>query len=448
MKKPHLIKPVFFLLIIGIVVLLGLMFGYTNQAAEAAETVQILERARDQVAEAKPGELVHLQYARFTRMPPPELEPTDPYHLPYLRLWHEKELVETWIEIGEDGMLTRWRTQLRSSDGELLQDLLFDNGIETDYFPLEHKAYQFSQEGGLYRDEELVLIEDFLTNDKLSKRQNSDLNGRSVVSVYTPAEDVATNSTRAEALVYQQRPFKADLDAVSRSNRIDFDVTTLLPVGEAQVVWDKSGQEHVIAYRSLEIKETLPSAKAEEVFNQQIPEEAFQDSFSLPVGASISGLDNIMEHVDYPIYILAESDSLNLVDANLNLSAQPKISPTLVDGIASTSALELAVKTVYKDASQGIDTEKAFTIAIVQGAKTDMEFALSQTRPAWFQAAPKQLQLEDQTVTVWVMTGLEDTHWRYVIEAPADTILYVDSQGLPEEQSWQVLHSLAPIQQP
>lgn len=245
----------------------------------AAETIQLLETARTRIEEAGPGQTVHISYVQSERTPS-DLEPIDPYHLSYAEIWPAQEFIDTWIEIDTDGTISRWRTQLRSVEGTLVQDLLFDNGTETDYFPQEGIAYRFAQETSLYRDDRLVLIEDFLAKDNLSRRANVTPNGQAVLSVYGGLEELGTQDGRltvSEALVYQNRPFMADLALVSRAVRIDFDRSTLLPVGEAQVGWDEAGVEYIISYKSFLLHEILTPSEAEGVFQQQVPEQAFQD---------------------------------------------------------------------------------------------------------------------------------------------------------------------------
>lgn len=158
--------------------------------AEGREARQVLQTALAQIVTPEPGQIVHLSYTLTYRGPSAGLEPGDPYHLPYDEIWPARQFENTWLELGVKGETVRWRTQLRSEDGELLQDLMFDDGVETDYSPKEDKAYRYSMQARPFRDARVALVEDFLQQEDLSRRQTLAPDGRPVVSVYTKATDL------------------------------------------------------------------------------------------------------------------------------------------------------------------------------------------------------------------------------------------------------------------
>jgi len=265
-----------------LVVFFSIFFLRAERPVEAAEPHQILETSRKRIEEAEPGQLIHIVYTTWVRPPPAGLEPEDPYHLSYANSWSTRETVGVWIEIGADGLITRWRTQVHSDEGELLQDLFFAEGIETDYFPRQGWASRFEEEVSRYEDERLVMIADFLAEADLSRRENVAIDGRDVLSIYKPIVLLGDEAglTVSEALTYRQRPFIADLSLVSKAVRLDFDRETLLPAGKAEVGWDSAGEEHILSYRTFVGQEVLPATAAESVFDQQVPPNAFQDAGS------------------------------------------------------------------------------------------------------------------------------------------------------------------------
>jgi len=277
-------KRKFALLVMALllVVFFSILFLRAERPVEAAEPHQILETSRERIEEAEPGQLIHILYTTWVRPPPADLDSEYPYHLFDTDPWPVREAVEVWIEIGADGLITRWRTQLRSDEGELLQDLFFAEGIETDYFPQQGWASRFEEEVSRYEDERLVMIADFLAEADLFRRENIAIDGRDVVTVYKPIVLLGDESrlTVPEALAYRQRPFIADLSLVSKAVRLDFDRETLLAVGKAEVGWDSAGEEHILSYRTFAGQEVLPATAAETVFDQQVPPNAFQDTGS------------------------------------------------------------------------------------------------------------------------------------------------------------------------
>lgn len=430
-------KVSFIVALLTLALLLFVPLLRNRSSVEAAQPQQLLGTARGRIQEARPGELVHVAYAIMHRPPPTELEPTDPYHLPYSEAWPAQEFEDTWIEIGADGVITRWRTQLRNSKGELLQDLLFDNGIETDYFPRQGWASRFEQTAGRYRDERLVLIEDFLARDNLTRRENVTTAGQGVQSVYTARTSLENASavTVPEALIYQERPFVADLALESQALRIDFDQATGLPVGEAQVGWDASGVEHVLSYRAFLNYEVLSAGAAETLFEQQIPTQAFSDTGSAAAVAPAvaTNLEQLSADTEFPVYVI--QDQQLQPDQSTMLAPVPQPLFDYMTDNQRGAALGLSLmETVYTDDTGGV-------LTVLQGTREDVETLLAQRRATWHSARTDELPLGDQDVTVWILTGLDESEGWYVVET-WPTTLFLHSQELTQEQVWTFLQSL------
>lgn len=422
--------------------LLTALFAVRTPAAEAGEIRQLLETALSQIEVPGPGQIVHYSYTVYHRSPPAGLEPGDPYHLPYKEIWPARQFEETWLEIDPQGKTVRWRTQLRSEDGELLQDAMFDNGVESDYNVSEGIAFRFPTEVRPFRDVRVALIEDFLQKEELSRRQNFAPDGQPVLSVYAKATNLQGSAWASqsieEALLSFSRPFVADLKPVSEASRIDFDPSTFLPAGEARVVWDRSGAEHVISYRTFSEPEILPGDQASVVFHQEIPEWAFQDSFSAPAGTqSLGTLEQVVQHVDYPLYVL-DDPTLQLVATSLTIPDPTRPFPAFVRGIELAASLGVGVQMIY------VNEENTAKLRVIQGSVASMRDALRQTRPTWTQAERLQLRLGNDQVVAWALTGPEPDQMRYVIEA-GDTILYLASDGLAPEQVLDLLQRFAPV---
>ncbi|MEI2692271.1 MAG: hypothetical protein V9H69_22210 [Anaerolineae bacterium] len=270
----------------GILILASLLIALVVvgvPVAEGREARQVLQAVLAQIETPEPGQIVHLSYTWYHRGPPAGLEPADPYHLPYKEIWPVRQIEDTWLEVDAQGETVRWRTQLRSEEGELLQDLMFDHGIETDYSPQEDKAYRYAMQAGHFRDQRVALIEDFLEQESLFRRQTIALDGRSVMSVYAEAIDLEGSTWASQgieaALLSFSRPFVADLQPRSQAMRLDFDLASFMLIGEARVVWDQAGAEHVVSYRTLSEPNFVSdgAAQADRVFRQEIPEHAFQE---------------------------------------------------------------------------------------------------------------------------------------------------------------------------
>ena len=419
--------------------LVAILFASSTPSARANEARHFLESALTQIDIPKPGDVVHYSYSLYDRAPEQNLEPKDPYHLPYKEIWPVVEYEDTWIEIGPDGKTFRWRTQLHNAKGVLLQDLLFDEGIETDYFPLDLFAESYTQEAGVFRDDRVALIEDFLEKEELSRQDRTTPDGELVVSIYIKPEDL-TGSTWAtetieEALLSFSRPFVANIQPLSRAIRIDFSQTTLLPVGEAIVVWDKNDNEHVVSYRAYSQMEILSKETAENegIFHQDIPDGAFSGSYSLPVETVITDLDQILGVVDFPLYVLPETaNGIELVSTSLGFVDPTVTIPAFYRNIKFASSLGVGVETIYTD------KDNANVVSFIQGPVESMRDLLRQSKPDWIRSEQVEIQLGDSRFSAWELISLEEDQPRYVIEA-GETIVFVSGQGLSSEKLLELL---------
>lgn len=442
MRSKPIVSAASILLLVSLLIAL---VAVRAPVAEGDEARQLLATALAQIEAPGPGQVVHQSYTLYHRGPPPSLEPADPYHLPYKAIWPARQLEDTWLEIDAQGETVRWRTQLRSEDGELLQDLMFDHGVETDYFPQEDKAYRYAMQASPFRDERVALIEDFLKQEDLSRRQTIAPDGRSVISVYTKAIDLdgATWASQGieAALLSFSRPFVADLQPRSQATRLDFDPASFAPIGEARVVWDRAGAEHVVSYRTLSEPDFVSdgAAQADTVFRQEIPEHAFQDSFSAPAGTrSLAGLDEILQYVGFPIYALDDSTAaLQLAAATLTIPDPASPLPDSVPAIEWAASLGAGVQTIY------VNQDNTAKLTVIQGPVGAMRDVLRRARPAWTGAERIKLWLGDEQVGAWELDGLDPHRVRYVVEAE-NTILYLNGQELAAEQVLELLQSFAP----
>lgn len=434
----------------GILILVSLLIVLVAvgvPVAEGDEARQVLQTALAQIETPEPGQIVHLSYTLYHRGPPAGLEPGDPYHLPYEEIWPARQIEDTWLEISPSGETVRWRTQLRSEDGELLQDLMFDHGVETDYSPQEDKAYRYAMQAGHFRDQRVALIEDFLEQESLFRRQTIAPDGRPVMSIYTEAIDLEESTWASQgieaALLSFSRTFVADLQPRSQAMRLDFDLASFMPIGEARVVWDQAGAEHVVSYRTLSEPSFVSdgAAQADTVFRQEIPEHAFQDSFSAPAGTrSLVGLGGILQHVGFPIYVLDDSTAaLQLVAASLTIPDPANPLPGFVPSIEwAAASLGAGVQTIY------VNQDNTAKLTVIQGPIAAMRDMLRRVRPAWTGAERIKLWLGDEQVEAWELNGLDPHRVRYIVEAE-DTILYLSGQELAPEQVLELLQGLAPV---
>lgn len=271
--KPQKVGYIILLFCILLAVFSAPSFIGQNQTAQAAE---LIKSATQQMVIPKPGQIAHYKYRVYYRVPPASLEPTDPYHLPYSEIWHEWQTEESWLEIGANGKITRWRVQLHSASGELLQDLVFDGQKEIDYFPaLERIDTLTGKTGSNFIDDRVALFNDFLNKGNLNQHDSFSVDGTKVKSVYLASKRLESTRGAEEELLNFQDPFLADLKPISISTRIDFDRAAFVAKGVAQVVFDLSGQEHIVSYRSFADPEILSSndPRIERLFELDLPAE-------------------------------------------------------------------------------------------------------------------------------------------------------------------------------
>lgn len=431
-------------------VIMAVVLAFLNgnaPRAEAAEIRHLLETASSAINVPQPGQLVHYTYRTYSRMPPATLEPSDPYHLPYEQIWSPNETVESWVEITEDGMSVRWRTQLFDASGALSQDMLFEKGTETDYFPLEGAAHRFAGEVKAFRDNRIALIEDFLEQENLTHREGEGLDGEPVLSVYTESTVVEPDSSWltksvSEALLTFQRPFVTDLSPASRAIRIDFDPVSQLPVGHGEVVWDGEGNEHIISYRTFTGAEIVPQEKVRTVFRQEVPDSAFQDESAniLRDMQLVTGLPQIVRQTNYPLYTLPDSpDYPKLTSATLAVSDPAAPLFGLTDQVEFGAIATVGVRTQYTEQSSGA------TLLIIQGPAEEITAALKRSRPTWVEAEQRSLRLGQEMVPAWKLTGLDAGRVRYVVETGA-TVLFVDARAIEPNRVVSLIQALVPAE--
>lgn len=420
-----------------IAMLISVQFHLT---AEALTSKRLLSAALSELQIAQPGQIAHSSYSLFNRVPPQQLEPSDPYHMPYKQLWTGAQVQETWIEVGPENKIVRWRTQLFSNEGDLIQDLMFDGKDETDYFPLEGRATKFPMPTETYQDEQAVLFASFLKSMKAVPKQIEGVDGKEVLSVYTEALPVREQQIDVEsALLSLSSPFVADLKPSSLANRVDFDPSTRFPVGDGTLVVDQLGMEHLISYRSLLKKEnlTLESSKKDALFLQTIPDQAFADSVDLSGHVqTFVGLDTIAKHIDYPIYVSHDgNNTLKLVAASLAIPDSNYSPPGYMRGITFAPQQGPGVNTVYAN------TDNSIVVSIIQGRTPEIKAVLKQTIPTWMRAEQVNMTIGQKQVVGWILHPQDVAHRYYVLEV-GESMLYIDSRGLPNEQSLEFLRKL------
>jgi hypothetical protein len=430
MKKAMLLSGIL------VLILLVLLLRKSEPNVEAAEIRQHLETAMAQIETAQPGQIVYVVETSYRRPPPKHLEPSDPYHLPYTNIWQAEEHIERWVEFDEDNIITRWRTQARNDKDEITQDLLYTNGMEINYFPLEGRATRFEQEASPYRDGRLALIEDFLEQDDLWQRINITPGERSVLSIYAdPQFFEGTDWDVETSLLFFNSPFLADIAPISRTIRIDFDPETWLPVGHGVSVWDQEGQEHIASYVTFVTHEILPATEAETVFHLEIPETAFSDTFSTSSGPRlVNNLSEITTLVNYPVYGIQDADSkFKLKSASLAVFDANEQPPTSLAGLLTP---EIGVELSY------VTEEKV--LVVWQGPKEEIGGALRQMRPAWTMAEQITVQLGNENVTAWLLSTANATNVTYIIETN-ESLLYVKGQEVEHQLMLSFLEELRPF---
>lgn len=279
-----------------------------------------------------------------------------------------------------------------------------------------------------------------------SGREARTINGNAVISVYLAPEPIQKSSADVEAeLLSSSRPFIADLKPISVMNRIDFDPSTHLPIGDGTVVIDQTGGEHVVSYRELLNKEILAveSAQRGTLFTQpEIPAQAFEESFDVSAHVqTIVGLNTILKKINYPIYDLAANsdETLKLTVASAIIPNPNYSPPGYMQGILFAPSQGPGVNTIYANA------EATKVVSIIQGRTSEMKATLQQTTPDWVRSEQTALSLGNKQVTAWILYPLETERLYYVIEA-GDTILFIDARGLSHSQVIDFLGGFSPIQ--
>ncbi|MEX2162189.1 MAG: hypothetical protein WD751_09780 [Anaerolineales bacterium] len=413
------------------------------QAVQARETHRILSTSLTRIQVPQPGDLVHYSYKLYQRTPPGTLEPTDPYHLPYSKIWREVSFENTWLEIANDGKTQRWRTILRDADGDLLQDLMFDGESETDYFPMEYFAEKYTADMYPFTDERVALIEGFLNDTQLERRDGSSLDGTAVVSVYAREQSLdgmswATQSVE-EALLNQSQPFVADLHPVKRAIRIDFSLTTFEPVGQAVVVWDKEGLETVVSYRSYSYPEIIvfDSTGSGEFFSQEIPPEAFADARQIPIDTAVAGLEQIHTLVEFQIYVIPESvENWNLVASSFSRQETSPFVPKVLQNVDYADSLGKGVRLTYSSGDS--------VVVLVEGNAAELGSLLRLTPPSWTHSEYSTISIGDAQASVWQLFGADPDQIRLVI-ALGEMLIYVDSRSVSFDELQALLKALQPF---
>jgi hypothetical protein len=435
MQSKKLILVTLFIVLIVVAALF--IQPWINSGVQAKS---FLEDAQAHILSPGPNDVVHYSYEIYRRPPPDGTEPIDPYHKPYSEIWRSTQREDTWIEIGPDGFLKRWRVQLRDSNGILLQDLLFDGTNETDYFVDEGKAVMFPGETSLFRDERIVLIEDFLQNSRLSRKDNIGVHGLPVISIYAPSQPLKNGPTVNTALSNFLSPFAADLRPVSQALRIDFDPLTNLPVATVNVIRDQEGIENVISYRTLPSPEILilTPADTDELFRQDIPLEAFINSGKgNQENVYLTDLKEIAQKVDYVLFA-ASMQGMQLDSASLALPQADAESPAVTNGMAHILSSGAGVQMIY------INKDTGARINLIQGKAEDLSPVLKIVPPAWTFAEQKTVSIGDIAASGWYMESDAGTRI-YIIEID-NTLLYVEAVELNQTDCEIFLQTLEPVQ--
>lgn len=430
---------------VSLLITVGTVFAvsYVSLPVDALESRHTLEQAKSLLPQVEAGQVIHYSYSIFERGPSLVLEPPDPYHRPYAEIWSSNKLQKTWIEVGADGAIARWRTQLFNNEGLLLQDLLFDEGTETGYFPLEGSAYSAPMEGAIYRDEQLTLIDTFLQNAEGTTRRTQSVEDELVISVYTSAVPLAAPEMDVKtALLHSVHPFIADLDPVTTANRIDFDAATLEPRGDGTVAWDKQGIEHVISYREL-IEKTIVALDPplrDELFVQEIPNTAFEQSQDLTHSIrTVTGFDEILKEVNYPLYRLDSDPPLQMTGASLAIPVPGYAPPQIRQGIWFAPSQGPGVHTVYAT------SDGAKIVSIVQGRTSEIKAVLKQTTADWTESVKTKVLLGQEEFDAWQMSPAEAERYYYVVEADS-TILFIDVFGFSTDELMSFLHHAVKVE--
>jgi hypothetical protein len=129
-----------------------------------------------------------------------------------------------------------------------------------------------------------------------------------------------------------------------------------------------------------------------------------------------------------------------MVLTGFNTSMHSSVAPAFLQGIDLAASSGVGVQTIYTN------HDNSANLFIVQGPAADMNHVLRQTMPTWLMSEQIQLFLDDEQFTAWALIGRESSRIRYIIEA-GDTIVYVDSRGIPAKQVIELLSQFTKIQQ-
>jgi hypothetical protein len=294
---------------IGLVSAALLLSSGKSTVQPALAATDILLSALSKLETPQTGQVVHYVSELYNRLPPATLEPSDPYHLPYKDFWFTKTVEHQWLEIGDKGKVSRWRTQLFNENGQILQDLFFDGVNETVYFSLEKNAMRFPAESPTFEPYRKGFIEYYLKQEKLNLRSFV-LEGHSVNSIYGESEPFQRTFDVESDLLSLSTPFIADVKPQSVVKQIDFDSATNLPVREATVVVDSLGTEHIVAYRTMPDPQVLSRSEynPDVLFHQEIPESVLTPESFTPI-KSLTTIEQINQFVNYPLYVYQSNNN-------------------------------------------------------------------------------------------------------------------------------------------
>ena len=162
--------------------LTALLF-FTVALPQPVSAERVLTSARDQLIAPQPGQIIELSSTIWRRPPPARLELSDPYHAPFTLLWPVLQEETRWIELDADGNMIRWRTQLRNEAGQLQQELLFVDGIETVFSARDQHLDSYPSQIFPFHDQRQVLIDAFLQESTLQQEDAFDWEGKPVTAV-------------------------------------------------------------------------------------------------------------------------------------------------------------------------------------------------------------------------------------------------------------------------
>ncbi|MGI0016957.1 MAG: hypothetical protein ACREBU_26340 [Nitrososphaera sp.] len=136
---------------------------------------------------------------------------------------------------------------------------------------------------------------------------------------------------------------------------------------------------------------TAKDVEALGVFDQKVPEDAFQEQRSVEIAADqvITDLSQAVQRVAYPIFVLKDQTySLQLVSTEFRVGTVDPISAaSLPGGIHFAPRIGIGIKTIYASPQ----TDRRLTI--IQGPTEPVRTALQKTRPTWVKATQVQILL-------------------------------------------------------